>query len=113
MRRSRVVPAVLLGAVVVFEAFGYAQRLGLSTGRPGAGDAVEARARDLDERFVETLIIRYRDTLALAEEESRAGRDPELRRLATSLLETRRRDLAHLMARRTADRTPPPAGAVK
>jgi uncharacterized protein (DUF305 family) len=113
MRRTRIVPAALLGTVVIFEAFGYAQRLSSPNDGARVHDIVEARARDLDARFVDALISRYRDTLVLAEEESRAGHDPELRRLATSLLETRRRDLAHLMAIRTAEKTVPATGAVR
>lgn len=113
MGRYKIFPAIVLGAVVVFEVFAWAQRLSRPNESPQARDLAEARARDLDKRFVDALITRYRDTLALAEEESRNGHDPELRRLASSLLEARRRDLAHLMSIRTAGKASPPAGAVR
>jgi len=113
MGRNKILPAVLFCSVVVFEVFGYAQRLGFTNEGVRARDIAEARARDLDERFVDALIERYRDTLVLAEEESRNGHNPELRRLAGSLLETRRRDLVHLMAIRTAGQAVPPANSVR
>lgn len=113
MGRNKIVPAVLTGAAVLFVAFGYVQRLGHSNDGARIRDIAEARARDLDRRFVDALIERYRDTLVLAEEESRNGHSPELRRLAGSLLETRRRDLEHLMAIRTAEQVVPAAGSAR
>jgi len=113
MGRNKIFPAILLGGVFIFEVFGYVQRLSPANEGARVRDIVEARARDLDKRFVDALITRYRDTLVLAEEESRNGHDPELRRLAGSLLEARRRDLAHLIAIRTAEQASPPAGAAR
>ena len=111
MGRSKIFPAVLFGAAVVFEIFGYVQRLSHTNEGARVRDIAEARARDLDRRFVDALIERYRDTLVLAEEESRNGHSSELRRLAGSLVETRRRDLEHLMAIRTAEQVVLPSGS--
>ncbi|MDK9695431.1 MAG: DUF305 domain-containing protein [Siculibacillus sp.] len=105
MRWTRIFPAVLTGAVVIFVGIGYAQRLGYIDGGARPGATAVTKAMELDRRFVDALIERYLDTMALAEEESRDGHNPELRRLAASLVEARKRELAQLMAIRTTAET--------
>lgn len=111
MRWSRIVVVALFCAVAAFEAYGFAEKLGYI--RHPERERIEAirRARDLDRRFVDALISGYQDTMEIAEEVSRNGRNPNLKRLAVSLIETRKKDLAYLMSIRDAgtgsDEDPP------
>lgn len=96
MTWSRVVAVALFATVATFEAYGFAERFGyLSSPERERAEALR-RARDLDRRFVDALISGCQDTLAIAEEVSRNGRNKNLKRLATSLIETRKQDIAQL-----------------
>lgn len=111
MTWNRVFVVALVGAIATFEAYGFAEKLGYV--RDPVRERAEAvqRARELDRRFVDALISRYQDTLVIAEEESRNGHNKNLKRLAASLIEARKREMAQLIAIRdggpASDDAPP------
>lgn len=54
------------------------------------------QGRDVDSKLVDALISRYQETVSLAEIVKLKGSNPELRRLADGVIESRKRDLASL-----------------
>lgn len=62
----------------------------------------DSRGAELDRRFVETLIKRYHETVTMAEVVQARGANPEVRRLAAGLAESRKRDLLSLQRYHTA-----------
>lgn len=54
------------------------------------------QGRDVDSKLVDALISRYQETVSMAEIVKLKGSNPELRRLADGVIESRKRDLASL-----------------
>lgn len=102
MTWSRVVAVAIFAAVASFEGYGFAEKLGYVRNPERERAEAVRRGRELDRRFVDALISGYQDTLVIAEEVSRNGRNPNLKRLATSLIETRKQDIAYLQSIRDA-----------
>jgi uncharacterized protein (DUF305 family) len=96
MQWRRFVAVILTSAAVIFVVIGHAERLGISRDRRPDPTEEVRRGRELDKKFVDALISRYQDTMAIAEEESRNGHNKHLKRLAASLIEMRKRELAQL-----------------
>lgn len=97
MRTKDIAFGLIIGVLMIMEGAHVVEKW--QSPPPPTAAEIEARkiGRELDRRFVEALILRYKDTVQLAEEESRNGRNPELRRLAAALVEARRNDLDSLM----------------
>ncbi|WP_165498161.1 DUF305 domain-containing protein [Siculibacillus lacustris] len=84
--------AAIIASLLAMEGMHFAQMWGT----PAPVAVRDPAGRELDRQFVQALISRYKDTLALADKERVQGHNPELRRLAEALVEARRRELASI-----------------
>ncbi len=103
MRTRNIVIAAIIGSVALIEVHHFTKQFATPDVDDETAWVVTHKGRDLDRLFVEALISRYEDTLVLAEAERQRGHNPELRKLAAALLESRRKDLDALRRFDTAD----------
>ena len=111
MRTRNIVVAAIIGSAALIEVHHFTRMLSA----PDVDDEIAwvhtHRGRELDRLFVEALITRYKDTMVLAEAERLRGHNPDLRKLAAALVESRRKDLDALLRIDTADNGVPPGGS--
>lgn len=102
MDNKKKVVLAILGLALAVDVAGYAERVWHP--RTTKTAAERAYGKELDRQFVEALITRYQDTMALAEQQKLHGHNPELKKLAGAILEARRHDLDSLLQVARADR---------
>lgn len=112
MIRKETTFTVILAAILAVEVAGYAEKTWRTVAPTLPAVAQTAADGEIDRRFVEALASRYRDTITLAERERTHGRNPELRKLATALLEARRHELDSLLRIAGADTGVPTSAPV-